>query len=151
MIKFLAFEYQNLDFFGSYFYRIFYSILKILVWHRIIFQKSSAHSSGPEDSGCGTSSCEDIEEIDVESVETSSNENLKSSSFSISNLLKEKSESSKLKPSIFSNPYSHPLYPYSHLPYPLNLFQGSPKIISSISSNYQKPRKSPFEKTQTVI
>lgn len=111
--------------------------------------ESSAHSSGPEDSGCGTSSCEDIEEIDVESVETSSNENLKSSSFSISNLLKEKSESSKLKPSIFSNPYSHPLYPYSHLPYPLNLFQGSQKIISSISSNYQKPRKSPFEKTQT--
>lgn len=99
---------------------------------------SSTHSSGPEDSGCGTSSCD---EIDVESIDTSSNGNLKSSSFSISNLLKEKSDSSfKSNPHLTLPSYTH-LYHYNNLLHPLNLFQGTtPKMISSIN-NYQKQQQ----------
>jgi len=112
--------------------------------------KSSTHSSsGPEDSGCGTSSCD---EIDVESIETSSNQNLKSSSFSISNLLKEKSESIRIDPAnrfeskfqaspLTIPPYTH-LYHYNSLLHPLNLFQGqNAKIMSSISTYTQKQSK----------
>lgn len=103
---------------------------------------SNSSSSSPDDSGCGTSSCD---EIDVESIENNSTKTDLKSSFSISNLLKEKSEK-KIQPNPFMmNPYAQ-FYHYNNLFHPLNFLPAAPKIISSIT-NYQKT----FPKTEVDL